>query len=194
MPSSSHAESRDDGRDGDGDVSPERRVDGVEGLYRARRGAADGVVQRRGRVGSGARGAGNGPVWFTVSSTQPILGERAMWWSHVAVVRRPRRARQHDERVCRGPCPKAGTAARRASRPTCSSATRPRHAGQVRLTLIPDTGAPSTRELPIAAGRAADGQRRRPVRADRGALQRHRRQPGRRPACRSRWTTRAIDR
>ena len=52
-----------------------------------------------------------GPVWFTVSSTQPILGERAMWWSDVAVVRRPRRARQHDDRACRGRCPKAATAA-----------------------------------------------------------------------------------
>ena len=36
------------GRDGDGDVSPGRRLDRLEGLYRARRGAAHGVVQRRG--------------------------------------------------------------------------------------------------------------------------------------------------
>ena len=39
-----------------------------------------------------------GPVWFTVTSTQPILGERAMWWSALALVRGPRRARQHDVR------------------------------------------------------------------------------------------------
>ena len=67
-----------------------------------------------------------GPVWFTVNSTQPILGERAMWWREWPWYEGHSAPGQHDERASRGRCPKAGTAARRANRPTCSSATRPR--------------------------------------------------------------------
>ena len=92
-----------------------------------------------------------GPVWFTVSSTQPILGERAMWWSTWP---------WYEGHAAPGSTTTAvswavaeGRQGGPANEQTYvlignTSAT----AGQVRLTLIPDSGAPSTREVAIAAG------------------------------------------
>ena len=121
-----HAESRDDGRDGDGDVSPGRRLDGLEALYRARRGAADGVVQRRGRLGSGARGAGQRPgvVHRELRRSRSSASARCGGPRGRGTKATPRPAAPRP--VCRGPCPKAAPAGPRSSRPTCSSATRRR--------------------------------------------------------------------
>jgi methionine-rich copper-binding protein CopC len=93
----------------------------------------------------------NGPVWFTVSSTQPIVGERAMWWStwpwyegHAAVgsttsdvawgVAEGRHGGPENDQTYVLVGNAAGTD------------------GQVRVTLIPDGAAPQTRDLTIAAG------------------------------------------
>ena len=134
-----------------------------------------------------------GPVWFTVSSTQPILGERAMWWSALALVRRPRRAGQHDVRGVVGGARRPGRrrdprADLRAHRqhdddpgPGAADA-HPRHGRRVHAGAA---------DWP---GRTPDRQCRPAVRADRGALQRDRRQPGHAGASRSRSTTRAIAR
>ena len=125
----------------------------------------------------------NGPVWFTVSSTQPILGERAMWWAtwpwyegHAApgstddgcVVGRARgpRRRSHvraDLRAHRQHVVDRGTG-------PCDA--HPRHRRRVDAR-------------PGDCGRsAAHAEHREPLRADGRALQRDRRQPGRarRPA------------
>jgi hypothetical protein len=92
-----------------------------------------------------------GPVWFTVTSTQPILGERAMWWSEWP---------WYEGHAAPGSTTSALSWAVPEGRhggPTLeetyvligNTTTAP---GQVRLTLIPDTGASSTQELPIGAG------------------------------------------
>ena len=92
-----------------------------------------------------------GPVWFTVTSTQPILGERAMWWADWP---------WYEGHAAPGSTTSAGSWAVPGGRHGGSTfevtyvligntTTTP---GQVRLTLIPDTGAPSTQDVPIAAG------------------------------------------
>ena len=92
-----------------------------------------------------------GPVWFTVSSTQPIAGERAMWWStwpwyegHAAAG-----STVHDRTW--------GVAEGRHGGPHGDQTyvlvgNTTSAAGQVRVTLIPDVGAPSAHDLAIAAG------------------------------------------
>ena len=76
--------------------------------------------------GSGAGGAGEraGVVHRVVHAADPRRAGDVV--ERLAVVRGPRGARQHDDAPSRGRCPKAGTAARPASRRTCSSATRRR--------------------------------------------------------------------
>ena len=117
------------------------------------------------------------PVWFTVEldAADPRRARDVVARRGPGTKATPRR--QHDERRVVGRPRRPPRRSRRATRPTCSSATRPRRAGQVRLTLIPDTGVASTRELPIAAGERLTVNVGNAVRADRGALQRHRRQP-----------------
>ena len=135
----------------------------------------------------------NGPVWFTVDSTQPILGERAMWWATWP---------WYEGHAAPGSTTTGVSWAVPEGRnggPTFEQTyvligNTSSTAGQVRVTLIPDTGAASTREMPIAAGQRLTAQHRQPVRADRRALQRHRRQPRRRRPCRWPSTTRGIDR
>ena len=92
-----------------------------------------------------------GPVWFTVNSTQPILGERAMWWrdwpwyeGHSAP------GNTMSALSWAVPEGRDGGATREQTYVLIGNTTTT--PGQVRLTLIPDTGAPSTREMPIAAG------------------------------------------
>ena len=92
-----------------------------------------------------------GPVWFTVNSTQPILGERAMWWrdwpwyeGHSAP------GNTMSALSWAIPEGRDGGATREQTYVLIGNTTTT--PGQVRLTLIPDTGAPSTREMPIAAG------------------------------------------
>ena len=92
-----------------------------------------------------------GPVWFTVNSTQPILGERAMWWrdwpwyeGHSAP------GNTMSALSWAMPEGRDGGATREQTYVLIGNTTTT--PGQVRLTLIPDTGAPSTREVPIAAG------------------------------------------
>ena len=171
------AESGDDGGDGDGDVSPERRLDGVEGLQRARRGTTDGVVQRRGRVGSGAGGAGDRPgvVHGDARRSRSSASARCGGRTGRGTKATPRPAARRPRVSWAVPEGRDGGATREQTYVLIGNTTTT--PGQVRLTLIPDTGAASTRDLPIAPGRAADGQRRPALRADRGALQRDRRQP-----------------
>src|SRR4029453_3656930 len=92
-----------------------------------------------------------GPVWFTVTSTQPILGERAMWWStwpwyegHAAP------GSVATDLSWAIPEGRNGGADFNHTYALIGNASQTT-AGQVRVTLIPDTGAPSTRDLPIAA-------------------------------------------
>ena len=92
-----------------------------------------------------------GPVWFTVSSTQPILGERAMWWPDWP---------WYEGHAAPGSTTSAvswavpegrdgGETGEQTYMLIGNTTTTP---GQVRLTLIPDTGAASTQELPIGPG------------------------------------------
>ena len=93
----------------------------------------------------------NGPVWFTVNSTQPILGERAMWWTTWP---------WYEGHAAPGSTTTGVSWAVPEGRdggPTFEQTyvligNTTSTAGQVRVTLIPDTGAASTRDLPIAAG------------------------------------------
>ena len=93
----------------------------------------------------------NGPVWFTVESTQPILGERAMWWATWP---------WYEGHAAPGSTTTGVSWAVPEGRnggPTFEQTyvligNTSSTAGQVRVTLIPDTGAASTRDLAIAAG------------------------------------------
>jgi subtilisin-like proprotein convertase family protein len=92
-----------------------------------------------------------GPVWFTISSTHPILGERAMWWpdwpwyeGHAAP---GSTASGVSWAVPEG---RHGGPTRELTYVLIGNTTAT--ASQVRLTLIPDTGAPLTQELAIGAG------------------------------------------
>ena len=93
----------------------------------------------------------NGPVWFTVDSTQPILGERAMWWTtwpwyegHAAP--------GSTTTGASWAVPEGRTGGPTFEQTYVLIGNTSTTAGQVRVTLIPDTGAASTRDLPIAAG------------------------------------------
>jgi hypothetical protein len=91
-----------------------------------------------------------GPVWFTVSSTQPIVAERAMWWpdwpwyeGHAA----PGSATSNGSwAVAEG---RHGGVTNEQTYVLIGNTAST--AGQVRITLIPNGPAPVTRELPIAA-------------------------------------------
>jgi large repetitive protein len=93
----------------------------------------------------------NGPVWFTVSSTQPIVGERAMWWSTWP---------WHEGHAAAGSTVSDvnwGVAGGSHGGPLGDQTyvligNTTTTAGQVRVTLIPETGAVDTRDLAIAAG------------------------------------------
>ena len=92
-----------------------------------------------------------GPVWFTVNSTQPILGERAMWWCDWPWYEGHAAPGNTTSAVSWAvPEGRDGGATREQTYVLIGNTTTT--PGQVRLTLIPDTGAPSTREMPIAAG------------------------------------------
>lgn len=65
----------------------------------------------------------NGPVWFTVSSTQPILGERAMWWSEWPWYEGHAAAGSTMSDVAWGVAEGRDGGPRTATRPTCWSAT-----------------------------------------------------------------------
>ena len=84
---------------GDGHVSHERRLGGRQDLRRAGGGSHDRVLQRRSRVGPGARRAGDGtglvPGELDTADrrrARDVVGRR------LALVRRTRGARQHDQR------------------------------------------------------------------------------------------------
>ena len=92
-----------------------------------------------------------GPVWFTVNSTQPILGERAMWWRDWPWYE-GHSAPGNTMSALSWAVPEGrdgGATLEQTYVLIGNTTTTP---GQVRLTLIPDTGAASTREMPIAAG------------------------------------------
>ena len=92
-----------------------------------------------------------GPVWFTVSSTQPILGERAMWWFQWPWYEGHSAPGNTTSAVSWAvPEGRDGGATREQTYVLIGNTTTT--PGQVRLTLIPDTGAPSTRDMAIAAG------------------------------------------
>lgn len=92
-----------------------------------------------------------GPVWFTVNSTQPIVGERAMWWAanwpwyegHAAA------GSTTSGIAWAVPEGRHGGAAFDQTYVLVGNTTAT--PGQVRLTLIPDTGAAVTRDVPIGA-------------------------------------------
>ena len=93
----------------------------------------------------------NGPVWFTVSSTQPILGERAMWWSDWPWYEGHAAPGNTTSAVSWAvPEGRDGGEDREQTYVLIGNTTTT--PGQVRLTLIPDTGAASTQELPIGPG------------------------------------------
>ena len=92
-----------------------------------------------------------GPVWFTVTSTQPILGERAMWWSDWPWYEGHAAPGNTTSAVSWAvPDGSHGGSTLEATYVLIGNTTMT--PGQVRLTLIPDTGASSTRALPIGAG------------------------------------------
>jgi methionine-rich copper-binding protein CopC len=93
----------------------------------------------------------NGPVWFTVTATQPIAAERAMWWStwpwyegHAAT---GSIASDVAWGVAEG---RHGGALGDQTYVLIGNTTGT--AGQVRVSLIPDSGSVETRDLTIAAG------------------------------------------
>jgi methionine-rich copper-binding protein CopC len=93
----------------------------------------------------------HGPVWFTVRSTQPILGERAMWWSTWPWYEGHAAAGSTMSDVA------WGVAEGRHGGPMDDQTyvlvgNTTTTAGQVRVSVIPDTGAVLTRDLDIAAG------------------------------------------
>ena len=93
----------------------------------------------------------HGPVWFTVTSTQPILGERAMWWSTWPWYEGHAAAGSTMSDVA------WGVAEGRHGGPMDDQTyvlvgNTTATAGQVRVSVIPDTGAALTRDLDIAAG------------------------------------------
>ena len=93
----------------------------------------------------------NGPVWFTVSSTQPILGERAMWWATWPWYEGHAAPGSTTSGVSWAvPEGRSGGPAFEQTYVLIGNTTTTQ--GQVRLTLIPDTGATSTQELPIGPG------------------------------------------
>jgi uncharacterized repeat protein (TIGR01451 family) len=93
-----------------------------------------------------------GPVWFMVNSTQPIVGERAMWWAadwpwyegHAALGSATSGATWAVPEGRHG-----GPAFDQTYVLVGNTTTTP---GQVRVTLIPDAGAAVTRDMPIGAG------------------------------------------
>ena len=145
------AESGDDGGHRDGDLSPERRLDRVEGVRRAGRRPTDGVFQRRGGVGSGAGGAGDRPglVHGVLDAADPRRAGDVV--AGLALVRGPRRAGNTTSAVSWAvPEGRDGGETREQTYVLIGNTTTT--PGQVRLTLIPDTGAASTQELPIGPG------------------------------------------
>jgi hypothetical protein len=92
-----------------------------------------------------------GAVWFTVSSTQPIVGERAMWWSTWPWYEGHAAAGSTTSDVVWGIAEgrEGGPAFDQTYVLVGNAATT---AGQVRITLVPDGAATATRDLPIAAG------------------------------------------
>ena len=93
----------------------------------------------------------NGPVWFTVSSTQPILGERAMWWSTWPWYEGHAAPGSTTTGVSWA-VPEGRTGGPALDQTYLLIGNTTSTAGQIRVTLIPDTGAASTRDLPIPAG------------------------------------------
>ena len=93
----------------------------------------------------------NGPVWFTVSSTQPILGERAMWWSTWPWYEGHAAPGSTTTGVSWA-VPEGRTGGPASEQTYVLIGNTTSTAGQIRVTLIPDTGAASTRDLPIPAG------------------------------------------
>ncbi len=119
----------------------------------------------------------NGPVWFTVSSTQPILGERAMWWwqwpwyeGHAA----PGNTTSAVSWAV--PEGRDGGETREQTYVLIGNTTTT--AGQVRADAHPRHGRHVHAGAADWPGRTPDRQCRPALRADRGALQRDRRQPG----------------
>ena len=170
------AESGDDGGDGDGDLSPERRLDRDESVRRPRRRPPDGVFQRRGGGGSGAGGAGDRPglVHGVLDAADPRRARDVV--AGLAVVRRPRRARQHDVRGVVGGARRPG----RRRDPRADLRPHRQHdddAGPGAADPHPRYGRLVHAGAADWPGRTPDRQCRPAVRADGGALQRHRRQP-----------------
>ena len=90
-------------------------------------------------------------MWFTVSSTEPILGERAMWWATWPWYEGHAAPGSTTTGVSWAvPEGRDGGETREQTYVLIGNTTNTQ--GQVRLTLIPDTGAPSTQELPIGPG------------------------------------------
>ena len=113
--------------------------------------AADGVLQRRGRVRSRARGAGDRPglVHRQLDAADPRRARDVVvdwpWYEGHAAPGSTTSALSWAVPEGRD----GGATFEQTFVLIGNTTTTP---GQVRLTLIPDTGAPSTREMPIAAG------------------------------------------
>jgi hypothetical protein len=92
-----------------------------------------------------------GPVWFTVSSTQPIAGERSMWWSTWPWYEGHAAAGSTISDVA------WGVAEGRHGGPDNDQTyvligNAGGTAGEVRVSLIPDAAAPQTRDLAVPPG------------------------------------------
>lgn len=97
-----------------------------------------------------------GPVWFTVHSTQPIIGERAMWWAADWPWYEGHAAPGNTTSGAAWAVPEGRHGGPAFDQTYVLAGNATAIPGQVRLTLIPDAGAgagaATTREVPIGAG------------------------------------------
>ena len=100
------------------------------------------------RVDAALDGLRAAPFWIALTSSQPIVAERSMWWG------RPwyegHSSLGHRETGASWVIPGGGQDGV-ADQTYILIANTAADAGHVRVTLVPDAGAPSTRELPIGA-------------------------------------------
>jgi uncharacterized repeat protein (TIGR01451 family) len=93
-----------------------------------------------------------GPVWFMVNSTQPIVGERAMWWAADWPWYEGHAALGSTTSGAAWAVPEGRTGGPAFDQTYVLVGNTTTTPGQVRLTLIPDAGAAVTRDVPIGGG------------------------------------------